>query len=270
MRLLAISDLHLGHPVNRERLDTIGAAPDDWLVLAGDVGETEAHLAMAFDLLRPRFAKLFWVPGNHELWTTDQTRNEPRGVDRYDALVALARRFDVVTPEDPYLLWPNSGRKLAIAPLFTLYDYTFRPDDIAAEAVLDWAAAEGIVCTDEYFLHAEPYKDRAAWCAARVAATEQRLAALPSDCDTVLINHFPLRRAHARLPGVPRFAPWCGTRRTEDWHVRFRARAVIYGHLHIRQTFHEDQVQFHEVSLGYPRQWDLTRPVASYVRTILR
>jgi hypothetical protein len=269
MRLLAISDLHLGHPVNREHFDSIGASPDDWLILAGDIGETEKHLASAFGRLRSRFARLIWVPGNHELWTTDRSPGAARGDARYHALVALARSFDVITPEDPYPLWPGSGRPLRIAPLFMLYDYTFRPDDVPADQVLAWAAADNIVCADEYLLHPAPYPSRAAWCAARVAATEARLAALPDDCETVLISHFPLRRAHARLPRVPRFAPWCGTRSTEAWPVRFRARAVVYGHLHIRRSFEEDGVQFHEVSLGYPRQWDQSRTVASYLRVIL-
>jgi hypothetical protein len=70
MRLLAISDLHLGHPVNREFFPTIGRFPDDCLILAGDVGETEAHLTLAFQDLTERFARVIWVPGNHELWTT--------------------------------------------------------------------------------------------------------------------------------------------------------------------------------------------------------
>lgn len=65
MRLLAISDLHLGHPVNRDNLWSIGASPEDWLILAGDIGETEAHLALAFEHLKRRFATLIGVPGNH-------------------------------------------------------------------------------------------------------------------------------------------------------------------------------------------------------------
>jgi 3',5'-cyclic AMP phosphodiesterase CpdA len=268
MRLLAISDLHLGDPVNRECFDSIGASPDDWLILAGDVGETEAHLALAFGRLRSRFARLIWVPGNHELWTTDGSA-AARGEARYQALVALARSFGVITPEDPYPLWPESERPLRIVPLFTLYDYAFRPDELPADKVLAWAAEQGIVCADEYLLHPSPYPDRAAWCAARVAASEARLAALPEHCATVLISHFPLCRAHARLPRVPRFAPWCGTRSTETWPRRFRAREVVYGHLHIRRSFEEDGVQFHEVSLGYPRQWDQRRTVASYLRIIL-
>lgn len=269
MRLLAISDLHLGHPTNRQCFPSIGASPDDWLILAGDIGETKAHLAFAFEHLASRFARLIWVPGNHELWTTDRSPGATGGEARYQELVALARSFGVITPEDPYPLWPGSDRPLHIVPLFTFYDYSFRPDDLPADQVIDWAAAEGVACADEYLLQASPYPDRASWCAARVAASEARLAALPPDCATVLISHFPLRRAHAQLPRVPRFAPWCGTRATEAWPRRFRARAVVYGHLHIRRSFEEDGVHFHEVSLGYPRQWDQSRTVASYLRVVL-
>jgi 3',5'-cyclic AMP phosphodiesterase CpdA len=269
MRLLAISDLHLGHPANRDNLASIGASPRDWLILAGDIGETEAHLTLAFEHARSRFAKVIWVPGNHELWTVDRTQGALRGDARYRALIELARRFGVITPEDPYPLWPESERPLFIVPMFLLYDYSFRPDDVPADKVIAWAAEESAVCTDEYLLHPTPYPDRAAWCAARVALTEARLRALPEGAETVLINHFPLRRAHARLPRVPRFAPWCGTRATETWPQRYRARAVVYGHLHIRRSFAEEGVQFHEVSLGYPQQWDQDLPMASYVRVIL-
>jgi len=272
MNLLAISDLHLGHHVNRKALDSIRARPKDWLILAGDVGETEAQLADAFELLRRRFARLIWVPGNHELWTTDNAPGSPqatRGEARYAALVALARSFGVVTPEDPYPIWPGNDRPIAVAPLFTLYDYSFRPDDIASASVVEWGAADGIISADETLLDPAPYPDRAAWCAARVAKTSARLAALPPHYFTVLVNHYPLEQAHAVLPSMPRFAPWCGTRLTKGWYSRFRAVAVVYGHLHVRRSFEHDRVQFHEVSLGYPEQWDQRRSINSYLRVIL-
>jgi 3',5'-cyclic AMP phosphodiesterase CpdA len=272
MNLLAISDLHLGHHVNRKALDSIRARPKDWLILAGDIGETEAQLADAFELLRRRFARLIWVPGNHELWTTDDAPGSPqatRGAARYAALVALARSFGVVTPEDPYPIWPGNDRPIAVAPLFTLYDYSFRPDDIASASVVEWGAADGIISADETLLDPAPYPDRAAWCAARVAKTSARLAALPPHYATVLVNHYPLEQAHAVLPRMPRFAPWCGTRLTMGWYSRFRAVAVVYGHLHVRRSFEHDRVQFHEVSLGYPEQWDQRRSINSYLRVIL-
>jgi 3',5'-cyclic AMP phosphodiesterase CpdA len=269
MRLLAISDLHFGHRVNRESFPTIGSSRDDWLILAGDVAESETHLATAFEYLAQRFARLIWVPGNHELWTTSRSPEAARGEARYQALVELARGFGVLTPEDPYLLWPGSERPVYIVPLFTLYDYTFRPDHIPADHVLAWAAQDYTVCADEYLLHPTPYPDRAAWCAARVTATQRRLEMLPQECETILISHFPLRRTHAVLPRVPRFSPWCGTTATETWPTRFRARVVVFGHLHIRRSFEEQGVSFHEVSLGYPRQWDQSRSMASYLKVIL-
>ena len=53
----------------------------------------------------------------------------------------------------------------------------------------------------------------------------------------------------------PEFALWCGTEQTADWHVRYRATAVVYGHLHIPQVAWEDGGRFVEASLGYPREW---------------
>ncbi len=269
MRLLAISDLHLGHAINRKFFSTIGSSRDDWLILAGDVGEEETHLAIAFEYLARRFASLIWVPGNHELWTTSRSPHATRGVARYQELVQLARSFGVLTPEDPYVLWPGSDPPLYIVPLFTLYDYTFRPDHVPVDQVLAWAAQEHIGCADEYLLHPTPYPDRAAWCAARVAASEARLQSLPQACETILISHFPLLRSHAVLPRVPRFAPWCGTTATEAWPTRFRSRAVVFGHLHVRRSLRHHNINFHEVSLGYPRQWDQSRSIASYLKVVL-
>ena len=59
---------------------------------------------------------------------------------------------------------------------------------------------------------------------------------------------------HYILPAIPRFAMWCGTAKTDDWHLRYCAKVVVYGHLHLPRTFYEDGVAFEEVSLGYPRE----------------
>jgi hypothetical protein len=172
----------------------------------------------------------------------------------------------VLTPEDPYARFPGP-EPLMVVPMFLLYDYTFRPDDVPADQALAWAAEHDLVCTDEVVLSPDPYPSRAAWCAARCELTERRLAAIPEDTSTILVNHFPLLREHAVLPRIPRFSIWCGTRRTEDWHRRFRAKAVVYGHLHIRREHEKDGVVFHEVSLGYRRQWDPSHP-ERYVRAV--
>lgn len=267
MKLYALSDLHLGFRENREALDTLGSHPDDWIILCGDLGETRAHLELALEVATDRFARVLWVPGNHELWTHAQDGR--RGVAKYWSLIDLCREFDVITPEDPFVVWEGEGGPCALAPLFLLYDYTFRPDDVAAEDALDWAAETGIVCADERYLHPDPYESRQAWCAARCDEAEKRLEEAAAEYPLVIINHFPLRQELVRLRRIPRFSLWCGTKRTEDWHVRFRAKVVVYGHLHMRATDIISGVRFEEVSLGYPKHWHVGQGMEPYLREIL-
>lgn len=256
-KLLAVSDLHISYEENRKYLDRLRPGTDeDWLLVAGDVAEKATDVEYALGVLARRFAKVIWVPGNHELWTVDDTLRL-RGEERYQYLVKMCRSLAVVTPEDPYPVWPP-GRNgpVVVAPLFLLYDYTFRPAETATkEQALARAYDAGVVCTDEFRLFPDPYPDRESWCRARVTETERRLATLDPSVSTVLVNHWPLLREPTRVLWYPEFALWCGTELTADWHIRFRATAVVYGHLHIPRTTVHDGVRFEEVSIGYPREW---------------
>lgn len=268
MKLYALADLHLRYEVTRRALEALRPHPYDWLIVAGDVGETEEQFRFAFSVLGRRFARLLWVPGNHDLWTIPSRPQDLRGVAKYERMVAICREFGVLTPEDPYVVWPGEPRAI-LAPLFVLYDYTFRPDEVPVEDAIQWAAEDNLLCSDEVLLHSDPFPSKAAWCHARVEATEPRLAEAASRAPLVLINHFPLRQDLAVLPRIPRFSIWCGTRLTEDWHRRFRAEVVLHGHLHIRATHYRDGVRFEEVSLGYPQNWNPERGVEPYLRQIL-
>lgn len=271
MALLAISDLHIGFEANRRALETVSDHFDDWLILAGDVGETVAHLVDALDCLTPKFAQLIWVPGNHELWSR---REEPglRGDGKYRALVAACRARSVLTPEDPYPLFQGLDGQLRIAPLFTLYDYSFTPTPMAPAAAVQWAIDQGVLCSDEAVLHCEPYASRPAWCAARCDETEQRLTRTRAldTCPLVLVGHFPLLREHAEIPRFPAFSIWCGTERTRTWPRRFGASVVVYGHLHMPGTRRADGIRYEEVSLGYPGQWSPSQGLETHFRLIAR
>lgn len=255
--LFAVSDLHVRYAENREIVEAIRPeTDDDWLIVPGDVGEIAADVEWALRTLSRRFAKVIWTPGNHELWTVPDDPLTLRGEERYRHLVEVCRSLGVVTPEDPYPLWEGAGGPVTVAPLFLLYDYTFRPAGTADKAeALRVADDAGVICSDEFLLHPDPYPSREAWCRARVRETEERLAALPADRKTVLVNHWPLVRQPTRVLWHPEFALWCGTTATADWHRRFNAHTVVYGHLHIPRTIDCDGVPHREVSLGYPREW---------------
>jgi 3',5'-cyclic AMP phosphodiesterase CpdA len=254
--LFAVSDLHVTHLDNRQFVSGLRSrSPGDWLMVAGDVGEKSADIEWALGTLSERFAVVVWTPGNHELWTVPSDPVGLRGLERYQHLIELCQGLGVVTPEDPYPVWRGAGGPAVIAPLFLLYDYSFLPPGAATKAeALAEAYDTGVVCTDEILLHPDPYPSREAWCHARIALTESRLAAIEPALPTILLSHFPLVREPTRILRYPVFAQWCGTERTADWHQRFRALAAVYGHLHIPRTTWHDGVRFEEVSFGYPRE----------------
>jgi len=297
-RLLAISDLHIGYPENRAYADALSPGdPGDWLIVAGDVGEVFADVGFVLASLASRFAKVIWTPGNHELWTLPSDQVTLRGADRYEALVKVCRRFGVVTPEDEFPVWDAPGGPVTVAPLFTLYDYSFRADGTTAagpvaenagaadpvaavpaagdaavsddgrSVALAAALRAGITPADEGQLHADPYPSVAAWCRDRVETTGGRLAAV--DGPVVLVSHWPLLRGPVGALRHREFAPWCGTTLTAQWHTRHQVLAAVYGHLHIPRTTHHDGVRFEEVSVGYPREWRRRGTVPPPPRVIL-
>ena len=272
-RLYALGDLHLSFKANREALTALSPHPHDSLILCGDVGETPEQLALAFKTTRALFKHVIWVPGNHELYTLPpvDTPGRARGEAKYHECVAVAREHDILTPEDPFHQWEGEGGPCIVAPIFTLYDYSFRPDNISQERAVEWAKEEGIEATDEALLLSDPYPTKAAWCAALVARAERKLEeAVSEGVPLVLVNHWPLRRDLITIPRIPRFSIWCGTTRTEDWHQRFNAKVVVSGHLHVRRTDLIDDVRFEECSLGYPRQWQDARERGSDINDMLR
>ncbi len=68
MKLLAISDLHVDIKRNRAGVLALKAQPEDWLIVAGDLCEGLDLFTEALGWLTKQFARVIWVPGNHELW----------------------------------------------------------------------------------------------------------------------------------------------------------------------------------------------------------
>ncbi|KAJ6145201.1 transposase [Penicillium chermesinum] len=285
-KLYAIADLHLSYKYNLEALEALHHVhQDDGLILAGDIGESATHLHSAFRWAKSYFHSVWWCPGNHELYTLPLSAKDraagggssppARGEAKYEQCIAIARQYGVITPEDEFVTWDcNDGTPLAlVCPIFTLYDYSFRPPDVTREKALAWAEEQGICATDEVLLHPDPYATRDMWCAALVSRFEARLESAvreKPDLPLIIANHWPLHESVVHLPAVPRFRLWCGTTRTGDWHTRFHAKVVVSGHLHLRRTDWVDGVRFEEVSLGYPRQWERARSLGKDINSFLR
>ncbi|KAI1658145.1 Metallo-dependent phosphatase [Daldinia decipiens] len=273
MKLYAIGDLHLSYEFNRKALEELKPHPDDGLILCGDVGETAEHLELAFSAGKRNFKEVFWCPGNHELYSMQSSRPDLRGESKYEHCVEIARKHGVHTPEDDFVRWEGEGGPAVVAPVFTLYDYSFRPADVSRENALRWAEETDTVATDEFLLHPDPHASRDDWCRVLVRKFEEKLAravAQHPDAKLVIANHWPLREDLVYIPRVPRFSLWCGTKATEDWHTRFPAKVVVSGHLHVPRTDWKKGVRFEECSLGYPKQWGDVHASGKDINDVLR
>lgn len=134
-KLYAIADIHVAFAYNQEAWAGLSPHPGDGLILCGDIGETVEHLRLAFSTATRCFDTVWWCPGNHELYTLPTGSSADfRGEEKYQQCVEVARSYDVLTPEDDFVVWGGQGGPTVIAPIFTLYDYTFKPDDVAVES----------------------------------------------------------------------------------------------------------------------------------------
>ncbi len=272
-KLYAIADIHLAFTDNRLAWSRLASHPGDGLILCGDVGESADHLRVAFSKATACFDAVWWCPGNHELYTMRGKGSGARGEQKYQECVAIAREHGVLTPDEDFAIWDGEGGPAVIAPIFTLYDYSFRPNNVSLDDAIQWASEKDTVATDEFMLHPDPYPTRQDWCQALVQRFESKLEAARAQFPSlpfVIANHWQLREDLVELPLIPRFSLWCGTKLTDRWHRRFNAKVVISGHIHIRRTDWRDGCRFEEVSLGYPRQWKKCAEMGKGINEMLR
>jgi putative transposase len=241
--LWSVSDLHVTWPANRERVERLRpAGPGDWLIVAGDVAERIDIVVDTLARLRRRFARVIWTPGNHELFARSTDRFKGRA--RYLRLVELLRAVGVDTPEDDYPLFGD----VTVVPLFTLYDYSFRPAGMTVEEALADARDARATLDDELLI--APYVDIPAWCAERVDYSRRRLSEVAGP--TLLVNHWPLVVEPTLRMAKQPMALWCGTTATRHFTTDYHAIGAVHGHLHMPEEIRVDGVPHFDVSLGYP------------------
>ncbi|WP_311567425.1 metallophosphoesterase family protein [Photobacterium arenosum] len=254
--LVAVSDLHVSHPENRRAVEALCAGHcEDWLILGGDVADDLTDFEWVIRLVAARFYRVIWVPGNHELWCTPKEPMALPGEMRYRQLIEICHQYGVLTPEDDYPVYTaEKGQSFLIAPIFTLYDYSFRhPSDFTPEQGLERARRAGAVCSDAFFLKTYPYPDIRSWCTERVQYTEARLNAVSGQLPMIFINHFPMLQVLTQSVQPQEFSIWCGTQQVASWLSRYPVCLVVYGHLHMHGSTVLEGIPHVEVSLGYPK-----------------
>jgi predicted phosphodiesterase len=238
MRILAISDLHTDFQENKWLLEQLpdGTYRRDVLIAAGDISDRLETLKSTLALLRSKFMKVFYVPGNHELWARQGVHSS---VEKFFSVLELCERLDIQTSPEPVDgVW--------IVPLFSWYEAQFDADNSGnAESLAGWAdfhlckwpAEMGPVC--DFFLN----------------LNEPRLRCY--DGPVISFSHFLPRRdllpppERLRFKGLPKVAG-CAALDAQIRHLR--SRVHVFGHSHISCDRLIDGVRYVQNPLRYPRE----------------
>jgi len=260
MRILALSDVHVDFAQNRDWLTRISNVDhlQDVLLLAGDVTDKLDLLERTLEGLRRKFARLFFVPGNHELW--DRERAYSDAIAKFERILERCAALDVCTE-------PRVLDGVRIVPLFSWYA---RPEESPDSLFLEKASedASRTAWADDYFVRWPEFGNGGGAAAHFLARNEMRLQH-DDDLPTVSFSHFLPRRdlmmrtaaeIEREGPGIPdpnphfNFSRVAGTYSLDRQIRRLRPAVHVYGHQHRNRWREIDGVLYVSHCLGYPAE----------------
>ncbi len=237
MRIFAFSDLHTDFAENRRRLQQISSICylQDVIVVAGDIADDLQIIAWTLLALRSKFGKVFYVPGNHELWV----RNAPdNSIEKFRQILSLCDEIGIYTR-------PGRAGETWIIPLFSWYDSSYDDDHSADVSSLEgWA--------DFYFCK---------WPVEMESVSEYFLSLNESrikeyDGPVITLSHFLPRRELLPAVEMLRFKglPLVAGAPALDRQIRaLNAVIHVFGHSHINFDRVIEGVRYVHHVFDYPR-----------------
>ncbi|MCY3766388.1 MAG: metallophosphoesterase [Gemmatimonadetes bacterium] len=260
-RIFALSDVHVDSALNLAWMNSLSESDfqRDVLILAGDVSDRMDRLERTLAGVRSRFADVFFVPGNHELWV--RRAGLPRGsLGKFDQVLSLCDRVDVRTRPGRV----GSRKGVWIVPLFSWYlkpeegpDSLFTPKAGEDETLSMWSDDHFVRWPETARPPAEFFLD----------ANERNLSGT-YEAPVISFSHFLPRRElifgipaplrWGKSPGDPHpafnFSRVAGCRGLDAQIRRLGSTIHVYGHQH-RNRFREiEGVTYVSHCLGYPRE----------------
>jgi len=260
MRVLALSDVHADFEPNRRWLTQISDVDhqEDVLLLAGDVTDKLDLLEQTLGSLRRKFAQLFFVPGNHELW--DRETLYADAITKFEVILARCANLDIRTE-------PRTIGHVRIVPLFSWYT---RPEE-GADSLYVEKKSEDITLTgwaDDYLVRWPDFPHVGGAAAHFLARNEAHLQPI-DDIPTISFSHFVPRRdllmrtateIQSQGAGTPdpnphfNFSRVAGTNALERQIRVLRSAVHVYGHQHRNRWREIDGIVYASHCLGYPAE----------------
>jgi predicted phosphodiesterase len=239
MRVFALSDIHTDHEDNRRWVASL--SNDDYnqdvLILAGDVSDSLARLQWTLEAFASRFAKVLYVPGNHDLWVL-RDRERGTSLDKYRQVCAVVEQAG-----GSLQTFRQDG--VSIVPLLGWYDYSFgQPGEYLRGAWMDYRA-----CVWPADLPEE-----------RIAAHFTQLndlATSPATDTVITFSHF-LPRIDVMPHYIPEdkriLYPVLGSSLLETQLRTLGSQLHVYGHSHVNRRVTIGGVTYINNAFGYPQE----------------
>ena len=243
MRIFATSDLHSDFKENWAVLEQLSSTDyqRDVLIVAGDIAHQMGRIRDTLALLRSKFSRVFYLPGNHELWVRGEAEDS---IDKLDLILGLCAQLDVQTS-------PHRLGSLWIVPLFSWYDESLNPD----------SPGEAIPDEDDYL---EAWGDfRFCRWPARIGSVMDYMLRLNKgrirvyDGPVVSFSHFLPRsdllpeKSKLIFKGLPRVA---GSTAIDRLIRTLRPEVHVFGHSHINCDRVIDGIRYIQHAMLYPRE----------------
>lgn len=236
MRIFTISDIHGDYDVNLKKVGSISDMDyqDDVLVVCGDLSHRLSLFDSILKMLKEKFNRVFFVPGNHDLWLDRNDFDD--SLKKFEHLLQRIAEYGIETG-------PHRLGNTVLIPILSWYDYSFAVPQPQHKMV--WADLA-----------------RCRWKSDMEHITNHFLGLnhpLPvSDNDTVITySHFVPRMdiLPPRLVNyIPHIIPFLGSHRIDRQIREFRSQLHIFGHLHYNLNTHKDGVLYLNNALGYPHE----------------
>ncbi len=242
MRIHALSDIHTDYQENYNWLENLSSSDyrDDILILAGDISDNTLLVGRTFNILKKKFKKVLYVPGNHDLWVK---RNRIKdSLTCFNIIQNVAKNFGIETGivKIGYL---------TIVPLLGWYDYSFgNPDN---ELKYMWADYHACVWPDDM--------DEKSATTFFLALNHDNLN-IKSEL-IISYSHF-LPRIDIMPSYIPQskriIYPALGSRLLDEQIRRLGSKIHIYGHSHVNVNVSKDGIQYINNAFGYPHETRIT------------
>jgi len=265
VRLFIISDIHVDFPANAAWLKKISSVEyqNDALILAGDVSHDYDQLRRTLSALRAKFRRLFFVPGNHDLWIRSESWND--SLQKFHEILNFCRQNDILC--QPGYLDEHFLAAPLIVPLFSWYTqpadgretlYLVKPgEDVSNRMWSDnyfvtWPDNNKTFRADHYFSALNTIEN--------ISGNGRPVISFSHFLPRQEImfsadRRYDLQRMKKYDRNPPfNFSRVAGSTLIEQEIRRLNAHIHVYGHQHINRDRVIDGVRYVAHCLGYPNE----------------